>query len=114
MRIHRIRFTVRRLMIVVALVALSIWIFQLWKLRQHYLVKAAEHAGFREWVLRNNESIRHWEDRWTDNRQGKRAQYPWPAGPPFVPAMTNYHDDMRIKWERAARMPWLPVEPDPL
>jgi hypothetical protein len=114
MRIPRVRFSVRRLMIVIALVALSCWIFRLWNLRQYYLYKAANHAGFRESVLRSNDSIRHWEYRWTDNRRGKRAQYPWPAGPPFVPAITKYHDDMRIKWERAARMPWLPVEPDPL
>ena len=65
-------------------------------------------------MLNSGDSIRYWEYRWTDQRQGRSAEYPWPAGPPFVPAVTKYHDDMRIKYERAARHPWLPVAPDPL
>ncbi len=113
MRVPRVRFTVRRLMVVVAVVALAFGIVRLWALRQLYLQKAAEHAGFRAYVLNSPDSIRHWEFRWTDQRMGQPASYPWPAGPPFVPAITKYHDDMRIKYERAARYPWLPVEPDP-
>jgi hypothetical protein len=27
--------------------------------------------------------------------------------------MSAYHRDLRIKYERAARYPWLPVDPDP-
>ena len=27
--------------------------------------------------------------------------------------MAAYHRELRIKYERAARYPWLPVEPDP-
>jgi hypothetical protein len=114
MPIPRIRMTVRRLMVIVAAVALALGTFRLCQLRQRYLEKAANHASFRAYVLNSPESIQHWEYRWTDNRQGHPAKYPWPAGPPFVPAMTDFHDEMRLKWERAARMPWLPVEPDPL
>lgn len=114
MPLPRIRTTVRRLMLIVAVVALALWMFRLYHLRQRYLEKAANHAGFQTYVLMSPDSIRHWEDRWTAQREGRPAKFPWPAGPPIVPAVTNYHDEMRLKWERAARMPWLAVEPDPL
>jgi hypothetical protein len=114
MKIPHIQFTVRRLMAVVAVVALVFGIIRLWGLRQLYLKKAADHAGFRAYVLNSRDSVQHWETRWRDQREGRPAKYPWPAGPPFVPAITKYHDDMRIKHERAARHPWLPVAPDPL
>ena len=112
MRLPRPRFSVRRLMVAVAVVALA-------RDRsspgaaQLYLEKAANHEGFRALVLRSPDSITHWEDRWTAQREGKPARYPWPGGPPFVPSMAKYHDEMRLKYERAARYPWLPVSPDP-
>ncbi len=100
-------------MVAVAFVALAFGLFRLSALRRVYLQKAANHASFRAYLLNSPESITHWEDRWTNQREGRPASYPWPAGPPFVPAMAKYHDDMRLKWERAARYPWLPVTPDP-
>jgi len=112
MGIPRVRFTVRRLMVAVAVVALAFGIVRLWAARQLYLEKAAEHAGFRALVLRSPNTIAYWESRWTAQREGLPARYPWPGGPPFVPAMAKYHDAMRIKYERAARYPWLPIEPD--
>jgi hypothetical protein len=114
MKLPRIRFTVRRLMVVVALAALAFGIYRYWAARQRYLEKAAMHASFRAYVLNSSDSIRYWEYRWRDQRLGKPASYPWPAGPPFVPAMVEYHDEMRLKYEKAARYPWLPVAPDPL
>jgi hypothetical protein len=114
MQIPRIHFTIRRAMLVVAVIALAFGILRYWQARQYYLQKAADHEGFRAFILMSPDSIRHWEDRWTEQRLGRPAQYPWPAGPPFVPTMAKYHDDMRRKYERAARFPWLPVAPDPL
>ena len=114
MKIPHVRFTVRRLMVVVTLAALAFGIVRYWTARQHYLKKAADHAGFRAYVLVSPQSIRYWEERWTAGREGKPASYPWPDRPPFVPAMAKYHDEMRLKWEQAARFPWLPVEPDPI
>jgi hypothetical protein len=100
--------------IAAAVVALAFGIIRHWAARRLYLEKAAQHAGFRALVLRSPDTIAYWESRWTDQREGLPARYPWPDGPPFVPAMAKYHDAMRIKYERAARYPWLPVEPDPL
>ena len=113
MRLPRVRFSIRRIMVVVVIVALAFGTFRLWTVRKLYLEKAAQHAGFRDFVVRSPESIRYWEARWTAQREGLPARYPWPDGPPFVPAMVKYHDAMRIKYERAARYPWLSVEPDP-
>ena len=113
MRLPRVRFTVRRMLTVVAIVALGFGMIRLWATRQLYLEKAAEHAGFRAHVLRSPESIAYWEARWKDQREGLPARYPWPAGPPFVPAIAKYHHAMRIKYERAARYPWLSVDVDP-
>ncbi|MGO9465485.1 MAG: hypothetical protein ACLQIB_53385 [Isosphaeraceae bacterium] len=112
MSLPRVRFTVRRMMVAVALVGLAFWIVRLWAARQLYLEKAAWHAGYGASVLRSPDTIAYWESRWTDQRHGKPARYPWPGGPPFVPAMAKYHDAMRIKYERAARYPWLHIEPD--
>jgi hypothetical protein len=98
---------------VVAVVALAFGAVHLVAVRRRHLETAARHAGFRAWVLRSPESIAYWEARWTDQRVGLPARGPWPAVPPFVPAIAAYHDALKIKYERAARYPWLPVEPDP-
>ena len=51
--------------------------------------------------------------RWTSQREGMPAEYPWPAGPPFVPAIVAHYKSLQAKYEHAARYPWLPVAPDP-
>jgi hypothetical protein len=101
-------------MVTVAIVALLLGGARFWALRQLYLDKAHGHAAYRAQLLRSPEDIQYWENRWTAQREGLPARYPWPGGPPFVPAIARYYDDMRIKYERAARYPWLSVEPDPL
>jgi len=113
LKIPRVRFTVRRMMVAVAVVALAFGIVRLWAARQHYLEKAANHAGFRALIMRSSQDIAYWESRWTDQRVGLPARYPWPGAPPLVRSMAEYHDAMRRKYERAARYPWLPVAPDP-
>ncbi len=79
MKLPRIRFSTRRMMVVVAVAALAIWIVRLWALRQHYLEKAANHAGFRAYVLNSADSIRHWEYRWTD-AHGETREIPVACG----------------------------------
>jgi hypothetical protein len=89
MRLPGVRFTVRRILVAVAVVALAFGIVRLWAARQLYLEKAAEHAGFRALVLRSPNTIAYWESRWTYQREGLPARYPWPRRPPFVPAMAK-------------------------
>jgi hypothetical protein len=104
----------RQTIVAVAIAALLMGGVRLRALRQLYLEKAAGHAAYRAHLLRSPEDIEYWEARWTGQREGLPAKYPWPGRPPFVPAIARYHDDMRVKYERAARQPWLPVGPDPL
>ena len=114
MRPLRVRLTVRNMLVLVALLALSCGLARLWTIRRLYLRQADSHAGFRAALTRTPADIAYWEARWTAQRAGLPASYPWPAQPPFVPAIARYHDAMRAKFEQAARYPWLTVEPDPL
>jgi hypothetical protein len=107
------RMTTRRMMAAVLLVASLLGGARLWALRRHYLELAGFHEVRRREILRTPEDVAYWESRWTAQREGVGAAYPWPEGPPFVPAITANHAAMRDKWERAALRPWLPVEPDP-
>jgi hypothetical protein len=107
------RMTTRRMMLAVLLVASLLGGTRLWVLSRHYLELARDHETRRREILRSPDDVVYWEARWTDQREGFGAAYPWPAGPPFVPAITAYHAAMRDKWGRAASRPWLPVEPDP-
>ena len=113
MKIPRISFTVRRMMVAVAVVALAFAIVHLWSLRQLYLKMAAQHGGISALRDRTPEDIAFWEARLTAQHEGLPASDPWPGGHPLVPSMARYHEAMRLKYERAARYPWLPVAPDP-
>jgi hypothetical protein len=87
MRLPRIRLTVRRLMLAVAVVALVIWLGRIYQLRQMYLEK----------VLDNKVALRQLDS-------GISC---------YTEDHTNWHEAMKQKYEHAARHPWLPVEPDP-
>jgi hypothetical protein len=91
MRLPRVRFTVRRLMIAVAVVALAIGMFarsrQMSKIADRHAAQILEHS----------------------------QMMPLPNGA-FVMLLDNrgqWHQAMVAKYRRAARRPWLPVEPDP-
>ena len=114
MRLPRLRLTVRRLMTVIALVAIVFGVSQMWQRRHYYLDKAEERAEFRQLITRSPNDTSYWEERWAGQREGRAASYPWPAGPPFVPAIVRHLDAMEIQFRRAARYPWLSVPPDPL
>jgi hypothetical protein len=113
MKIPRVRFTMRRLMVAVAILGFALGVAELWRRSRLYTERASDHAGRRSNILQSPGSIAYWESRWQAQREGRSGAYPWPDGPPFVPAIADYHDQMWAKWERAARLPWLPVEPDP-
>ena len=114
MRPLRVRVTIRHMLLLVAMLALCCGLARLWATRQLYLRQATSRADFRAVVTRTPADIAYWEARWTDQREGLPACYPWPARPPFVPAMVRYLDAMEAKFTRAARYPWITVEPDPL
>jgi hypothetical protein len=100
MWIPRLRFTMRRMMAAVAVVALGLAVVR-WKrsmdaLSANYQHRALSHrvkvADDHFLMLRSPDDSR--EDKWLDRRKA-------------------YRSAMAEKWNRAALFPWLPVEPDP-
>jgi hypothetical protein len=85
MWLPRVRFTVRRMMVAVAVLAISM------------------AAGLR----------------WFDLRSRARAYAFWAAVSPVSfkgpkgERLATHYDLLRLKYEWAARYPWLPVAPDP-
>jgi hypothetical protein len=90
MKLPGLRFTVRRLMVVVAIVAIVFGVAELMKRRSMaFRLKAASHQ--RGLVIIG--SHRYYSD--------------------ASPAVAEYHMKLVEKYEHAARYPWLPVEADP-
>jgi len=79
-----------------------------------YLERAAFHEAWKAKLFATPESPRSWESRWSDQRIGVKGPNPWPDEPPFVPAISDFHDRMIAKRRYAADHPWCEVEPDPV
>jgi hypothetical protein len=109
-----VRMSMRRLMVAVALLGVVFGGVRLVQRRHFCLARALRHEDRRTLLISTPQQVEHWEERLTSQWYGRTPPPPWPAGPPFVPAMADYHARMRDKWQRAARLPWLSVEPDPL
>jgi hypothetical protein len=127
MRLPRVQFTVRRLMIAVAVVAILFGVglhIRLSRLSANFAKRAAMYAKFesvwREQGLfcrEQEEQLRKWAN---DPRQGV-------DGPEFwgrlaqdetdraekLKTLADFDASMKAKYEAVARRPWLPVEPDP-
>ena len=103
------RLSLRLAMILVAVVALAI-------------------AGTREATRRYREAVAFHEQKLIHHRTNAAmlrfspdppAWLPSPLPPPSPAELdatrraAEYHEAMALKYERAARYPWLPVEPDP-
>jgi len=103
MRFPRPRFTVRRLMITVGIVAVILGL-AVWgeKRRARFRELAAKHydQGMRWFVLFPGGDSE-------DQRRMMRL-YEERVGP-----SVEHHASLRDKYERATRYPWLPVGPDP-
>jgi hypothetical protein len=91
MRSPRVRFTVRGLMVAVAAAAI--------------LIGA-------ETMRRRSERFRGMAERFGLLERACRLFY-WGPDTPVDNPKAFYYADLRRKYERAARRPWLPVAPDP-
>jgi hypothetical protein len=107
------RFTTRHLLALVALAALGLGVVRLWWLRRHYPELAAAYRSMTADLTARPQAAMYWEDRWAAQFEGRRAPAPWSGGPPYVPAFVAHHKAMEARYERAARYPWLSVEPEP-
>jgi hypothetical protein len=130
-------------MLLVALVAVGVWGWRMWQLREDYRSRAALYAGTladlgkmqkhtEDAICATSDEIRflkkvakpmvgfsgtEWSKEAIEYEQRSEEAQKW---------MTQYRNDaarwkrlidqfacLKLKYERAARYPWLPVEPDP-
>jgi hypothetical protein len=110
-----IRFTVRRLMVVVAGVGVLLGVFVQWRRAEEYSSIAGRHEFDADLCERSA------------GGEGMKGVACGPKGCYFfdVPAastaeerakmlrLAQYHYTLMWKYGRAARLPWFPVEPDP-
>ena len=101
-----LRMTTRRWMVVVAVVG---WLmatacggYRLKQRRDHFLSQARLHEQNAATLMQVYETNRILRTHWT------RDDYL-----STLSRISGYHAAMARKYERAARYPWLPVEPDP-
>ena len=117
MRLPRVRFTVRGMMILVAVVALPIWYFGPTFLarREHAVLWARIHSRLEQDRAQDigayQKTMLQLKRRGLKLSPGsdKRER----AFSDLALARTRHHAAMTKKYERAARYPWLPVDPDP-
>jgi hypothetical protein len=117
------RFRLRALMIAVAALGLIlggvIEAVRLVRLSRSYRDRAAFHAAIEESYrgtagrYGDGHNVRSF--RVTTDRDGDDVMYSMSADSRMVPVRDLIDDQvkMRLKYERAAHYPWLPVEPDP-
>jgi hypothetical protein len=96
MKRPRVRFTVRTMMVLVAVAGLTsgvvVWHGRMRRLSALYEMRAAIY-------ITNHIS-------WNHTREMRERKRP-------KSAREKWRDEMAEKYTRAARYPWLPVEPDP-
>ena len=92
MRLPRIRMTTRRWMVAVAIVGIVLG------------VTIERHNRFRKIADYHQGEIMKLARR--------LAAFAGSSDHPLIPRLDS-HESMRLKYEHAARYPWLPVEPDP-
>jgi hypothetical protein len=100
MRLTRARFTIRRMMVVVAVIALLLGAAAILRRQAHLQQLADYHAETARQLRSSHGSI-------------IRPDGAYVHVPLTPPRLADYHEDLARKYERAARYPWLPVEPDP-
>jgi hypothetical protein len=113
-KMSRGRFTVRRLMVAVALVAVffggMIELPRLWILRRQYL-GLAEKYGY--WETRINGAVNIRQEITYYSIHQPRGPEPSPARLAQMKAEASRYAGLRAKYQRAAMLPWLSVAPDP-
>jgi hypothetical protein len=106
--------TTRRWMVAVAVVAILfdgvMELPRLWSLRQQYL-GFAEKYGY--WEAKLNGALGLRQEITYYSLRLPRGPEPSPGRLARMKAEASYYARLRAKYERAARYPWLPVEPDP-
>ncbi len=142
MRVPGVRFTVRRLMVAVAVLAVALGTERLLIRWTHFRASAqrsavnhrAEVMGWESCAKLSDEGVTSLTPTWRGDRtRGEVLHFnhfvprarPTDAGQAAAfdrecaaiaakcRAMARYHDGLRRKWERAASRPWESISPDP-
>ena len=109
----RFRFTIRRMMVAVAIVAILLAAGIILAQRSAaYRDRAARHA-FAEWLLDSEAKMRRATPLAGIEGPGAALLKTFPNDHDRTAAQAAYQAAMRAKYERAARYPWLPVARDP-
>ncbi len=115
MMLPRVRFTLRRLMIVIAslavLVAASLAAARATRRAREYRQVAVAHAAFRDLCLAEADDYRdaHLNRTTADHR----AETDWPRFETHERALARHYDALAAKYRQAARFPWLSIQADP-
>jgi Tfp pilus assembly protein FimT len=110
-----VRFTLRRLLIVIALLAVLIAAglegARATRRAREYRQIAVAHAAFRDLSLGEAEAYRYVyiHKAPADSRAGTDLL----RSEAKERALARHYEALSAKYRRAARFPWLPVEPDP-
>jgi hypothetical protein len=134
MRLPRLRFTIRWMMVVVAIVALALgstlWGLKMRRLAHFYAVRASmskqletKHRGLEARVTREIQEIEKLQQEIGEPRpvtdepsfasiSAKQMRRVLEAVA-HTKKLADHHATLRRKYERAARYPWLNIEPDP-
>jgi hypothetical protein len=106
MKLNMPRFTVRLLMVVVAIAGVVVGSITMWNRSVHY----------KEQYLQNR-YMRAVYDRQDLYFADGTLAYPkpklWASDAARYKRLFDYFDSLSRKYERAAKFPWLPVAPDP-
>jgi hypothetical protein len=111
MRIPSLRFTVRRMIVAIAISAVVCSVPHWVELRKHY----RKEAEWNERVLGDLDDIRTHGFYPYCSRGGTQVahlEYNTATAPRHARLVAHY-TELQGKYLRAARYPWLPVEPDP-
>ena len=98
MPLPRVRFTVRRMMVAVAIAGVLVGGLRMRRLSAVYQALSESNANDEDFYLA---------------ALSDRFKLGHPSYERTFRDRLDYHRSMRVKYERAARRPWLPVPPDP-
>jgi hypothetical protein len=98
MKFPRVRFTLLRLMVAVGVMAV---VFGVWVRRERFLERAWRYADPSSIPISDPPEA------------GTAAFQEWEREQERQRLRVEHFDQLRLKYERAARYPWLPVAPDP-
>jgi hypothetical protein len=107
-------FTLRALMIVVALASLAAWGYVLWRQSAEFAARAREHEEGRSLCDINLAFVIGRTQGRQSARLSASARAELEAKRARLEQWVHYEQRMYLKYRRAARFPWLPISPDPV